>query len=84
MDKIFTKLINEYKPKVIDGELTWEKEEIFTDDNNSNILPDTFTDCKDIKHIKAGKAAHSVDAKRKRNYSNTVRSFYENLGNSDN
>lgn len=77
MDKFFNKII-EYTPKVIDGELSWEKDSLY-DKEDEKILPDKFTDLKDIKHIKAGKNAHKPDANRKRDYSNTVRSFYENL-----
>lgn len=78
MDKFFNKII-EYTPKVVDGELSWEKDSLY-DKEDEKILPDKFTDLKDIKHIKAGKNAHSPSANRKRDYSNTVRSFYENLG----
>lgn len=76
--EIFTKLINEYKPKVTDGELSWEKEPLF-DKEDEKVLPDKFTDLKNIKNIKAGNKAHKPDANRKRNYSNTVRSFYEDF-----
>lgn len=75
---IFTKLILEYKPKVTDGELTWEDEPFYEEDKDTNILPNKFTDFKNVKNIKAGNKAHTVNANRKRDYSNTVRSFYEN------
>ena len=74
---IFTQIILEYKPKVTDGKLTWETEPFYSDGDSGNVLPDKFSDLKNLKHIKAGKAAQNVDAKQKRDYSNTVRSFYE-------
>ena len=76
INHIFTKLILEYKPKVTDGELTWEKEPMY-DKEDTNVLPDKFSDFKDVKHVKAGHAAQGANATRKRNYSNTVRSFFE-------
>lgn len=75
-NNIFTKYILEYTPKVIDGELEWEPEPLY-DKEDSKLLPDKFNDFKDIKHIKAGKNAHKPGANRKRDYSNTRRSFYE-------
>ena len=77
MDNLFSKLITEYTAHVINGKVRWEKDKFYTDDGKEDdILPDKFTDFKNLKHIKAGKSAQTPDAKRKRNYSNTVRDFY--------
>lgn len=72
--------VQEYKPKVDHGELTWEPEPFIDDIDDSvidSLIPDKILDIPSPDNKYAGKAAHTPTAKVSRKYSNTVRSFFE-------
>lgn len=75
MKNIFTQLINEYKPRVSKGKLSWEVEPILPTQTDS-ALPDSFSDIPNLKNIKAGKSAQLPNAKMQRNISNSIRNKY--------
>lgn len=79
LDYLPSNKVQEYKPKVDHGELTWEPEPFMEDPEPiiDSIIPDKILDIPKPDSKLSGKSAQTPSAKVSRKYSNTIRSFFD-------